>query len=108
MGLATIILLVAILLMVSLNHWRLRNMGANLDALTAAIAAEDTLIGQAIATLDAIPGLITAAAANADPDTALASLVTDIQTQTTSISAALTASGQSTANQATPPAPPAP
>jgi len=69
-------------------------MGQALADLQAAIAAEDSLIDQAIAVLDSIPGLITAAQTSDNPDAALEALTADIATHTANLKAGLTASGQ--------------
>jgi hypothetical protein len=79
-------------------------MAGPLDALVAAVAAEDTVIQGAITFINGVPALITAAvtaalAGGATPAqlAPLTGLVTDLQNQTAAITAALTAN--------TPPAP---
>lgn len=80
----------------------IKTMGQGLTDLQAAISGEDTVIGQAIATLDTIPGLITAAQGSDDPDSALEALVADIKTHTANLTAAQAAAS---AAEQPPPAP---
>ena len=69
-----------------------------LDDLTAAVAAEDTVIDSAIALINGIPALI--AAAGVDP-AKLAALQTDIKAKSTALAAAVAANTPA----ATPPTP---
>jgi hypothetical protein len=65
---------------------RLETMMAAIDDLTAAVAAEDTVIDSAVTLLNGIPALI--AAAGVDP-AALTALQADIQAKTAALAAAV-------------------
>lgn len=76
----------AILRLLALNfHFQGKIMQA-LDALQAAVAAEDTVIDSAVALINGIPALI----AGVDP-AALAALQADITAKATALAAAVTA-----------------
>lgn len=66
-------------------------MSAALDALTAAVAAEKTVVDSAIALLGGLESQLDALIAAGNPDPALASLAADLGTQTAALSAAVTA-----------------
>lgn len=81
-----------------LFNQKLEKMMAAIDDLIAAVAAEDTEIASAIALLNGIPGLITAAvnaalAAGATPAmlAQITALATDVQTHTAALSSAVVA-----------------
>jgi hypothetical protein len=90
---------------------KVTKMAVDLTALTAAVAAEDTVIDSAIALIGGIPAVVSAAVADAlkangvadaAAQTAADAAAADIQTKTTALQAALTA------NTPTPPAPATP
>ena len=88
----------AIELREQINHLRMTLMAA-IDDLTAAVAAEDTVIDSAVTLLNGIPALI--AAAGTDP-AKLAALQSDITTRTTALSAAVLANTPTPAASAAP------
>lgn len=92
-------------------------MSAELDSIRDAVAAQDTLIGQAITLLASIPAATAAAvaAAQAGDKAESDAILADIEAHSTTLSAALAGSGtQAPAGTGTPspavtvPAPPAP
>lgn len=66
-------------------------MSAKLDALTAAVAAEKTVVNSAIALLQGLHDQLTALIAAGNDDDALAALTADLGTQTQTLADAVAA-----------------
>lgn len=77
---------------------------AAIDDLTAAIAAEDTLIDQAVAFVQGTPAVVAAAvaAAQANDAAGLAQITADVQKHADNLSAALGAGGVTSSTPAVP------
>jgi hypothetical protein len=80
---------------------RTRCIMSALDDLKAAVAAETSILGQAVTILDSIPGLIAAAQTGGNTDADLEALTAEITSQTGALKDAIVASGQAQGDQPT-------